>query len=793
MQSISFLGYLRHFQGISGPHLIVAPKSTITNWHNEVRKWTPDVKAFVFHGNKEERAELIRSLIKPRNFDLIITSYEMCLIEKSSLKNIEWQYIVIDEAHRIKNEGSLLSKIVRIFRSSNRLLLTGTPLQNNLHELWALLNFLMPDVFSSSQEFDEWFSSSGDNQQKEHIIQQLRKLLSPFLLRRIKSDVEKALLPKKEINLYVQLSDMQRLWYQKILEKDIDAINGSFIAGKKEGKTRLMNIVMQLRKVSNHPYLFDGAEPGPPYSTGSHIIENSGKMRVLDKLLENLKKAGSRVLLFSQMSRMLDILEDYCFFKGYTYCRLDGQTPTEERIQAIEDYNVPKSKKFIFLLTTRAGGLGINLTSADVVILYDSDWNPQVDLQAQDRAHRIGQQKQVKVFRLLTENTVEEKVIERAMQKLRLDQLVIQQGRQMPTSALSNEDLLVMIRHGARDIIMADKKGANNSVPADDSLIMIEEIMRKGEEKTAALQKKYSNADLDDLQRFTSADQVNTYQWEGADYGSGSASVENVSDPYLYSDFLPASKRERKSTFAPDSIYGDSTAILPKFHSRSKAGIKRVYDFQFPSERLLQLQNKELLYLQQQASSKGNDDPEDTAKAQPLSESEIREKNRLLEKCFHEWTKKDFGLFVKACEKHGRRNYAEIAKEIESKSVAQVKEYGDTFWKSYKTLDDYEKIIASIERGEARIQKLLDVENDIAYFSKHYDSSVSDFSFPRSKLFNAEEDRFLLFGLNEIGYSSPMAFERLREEIRRSSKFKFDWFLRTRTAIVSKPIRPLPW
>ena len=174
-----------------------------------------------------------------------------------------------------------------------------------MHELWALLNFLLPDVFSSAEDFDKWFATEqGGDQDK--VVKQLHKVLSPFLLRRIKSDVEKSLLPKKRINLYVGMSKMQRSWYQKILEKDITAVNGA-LGNKKESKTRLQNIVMQLRKCCNHPYLFDGAEPGPPFTTDLHLVDNAGKMAILDKLLERLKSQGSRVLLFSQMSRMIDI------------------------------------------------------------------------------------------------------------------------------------------------------------------------------------------------------------------------------------------------------------------------------------------------------------------------------------------------------------------------------------------------------------------------------------------------------------------------------------------------------
>ncbi|KAJ2814339.1 chromatin remodeling complex Adenosinetriphosphatase, partial [Coemansia erecta] len=271
LQVISFIGYLQHFRGVRGPHLIVVPKSTLQNWKNEFTRWVPDLDVFLLHGDKERRAETFAEHLRPNTFNCCITTYEMCLICKSELRKVGWEYIIIDEAHRLKNENSMLSKLVRMFSSQRRLLITGTPLQNNLHELWALLNFLLPDVFGSSAAFDEWFEMGAGDQ--EHVVQQLHKVLQPFLLRRVKSDVEHSLLPKKEVNLYVGLTPMQRTWYRRILERDIAAINGA--VGKKEGKTRLLNIVMQLRKCCNHPYLFDGAEPGPPYTTDEHLVFNA--------------------------------------------------------------------------------------------------------------------------------------------------------------------------------------------------------------------------------------------------------------------------------------------------------------------------------------------------------------------------------------------------------------------------------------------------------------------------------------------------------------------------------------
>uniref|UniRef100_A0A672YZW0 Helicase ATP-binding domain-containing protein n=1 Tax=Sphaeramia orbicularis TaxID=375764 RepID=A0A672YZW0_9TELE len=253
LQTISLLGYMKHYRNIPGPHMVLVPKSTLYNWMNEFKRWVPSLRAVCLIGGRDERTALIRDVLLPGEWDVCVTSYEMLIIEKAVFKKFNWRYLVIDEAHRIKNEKSKLSEIVREFKTTNRLLLTGTPLQNNLHELWALLNFLLPDVFNSSEDFDSWFDTNnclGD----QKLVERLHTVLRPFLLRRIKADVEKTLLPKKEIKMYVGLSKMQREWYTKILMKDIDILNS---AGKMD-KMRLLNVLMQLRKCCNHPYLFDG-------------------------------------------------------------------------------------------------------------------------------------------------------------------------------------------------------------------------------------------------------------------------------------------------------------------------------------------------------------------------------------------------------------------------------------------------------------------------------------------------------------------------------------------------------
>jgi len=473
LQTISLLGYLRFNRHDPGPFIVVCPKSTITNWSREFSRWCPGMVTVKLHGDQEERRRIIeQDMSQP--FDVVITTYEVLIIEKSALRKINWRYMAIDEAHRIKNENSVLSQAVRLLHSDFRLLITGTPLQNDLHELWALLNFLLPQVFSDSEIFDTLFA---DRSHSQEIVHKLHAILRPFILRRLKADVEKGLPPKKETKLYVPMTPLQRQLYASILSKDIEALNA---LGRAE-RSRLINMLMQLRKACNHPYLFNGIEPGPPYIEGDHVWESCGKMQLLHKLLIRLKAEGHRVLVFTQMTRMLDILEDYCRFIGLEYCRLDGQTNAVIRDEQIDAFNAPGSSKFVFLLSTRAGGLGVNLQTADTVIIYDSDWNPQMDLQAQDRAHRVGQTKQVRVFRFMTGNSVEEKIVERADKKLYLDAVVIQQGRLVESSGnkLANSELQQMVRFGADEIFKASTGAVTD--------LDIDAILLDGEQRTEEL------------------------------------------------------------------------------------------------------------------------------------------------------------------------------------------------------------------------------------------------------------------------------------------------------------------
>ncbi len=546
LQTISLLAYLREARKITGPHLVIVPKSVCSNWMREFARWCPEIRAVKLQGNKEERDFTVKQELLPGMFDVAVVSYESLLKESSHLLRFKWRYCIIDEAHRIKNERSALSIMVRRVRSDFRLLITGTPLQNNLHELWALLNFLLPEVFNQSEKFDQWFNTE-EEAARNNVIKRLHTVLQPFLLRRVKSDVEKDIPPKTETKLYIGMTELQRQWYSKILLKDVASLN--VMTQGQHDKSRLMNMLMQLRKCTNHPYLFDGAEPGPPFSDGPHLWESSGKMVLLDKLLFKLKQQGSRVLIFSQMTRMLDILEDYLLLKirtgaGYEYCRIDGNTNTEGRDTAMDVFNAPESTKFCFLLSTRAGGLGINLQTADTVILYDSDWNPQVDLQAMDRAHRIGQKKPVRVFRFVTERSVEEKVVERADKKLFLDAAVIQQGRLAANQQLSSAELMKMCRFGADEII--NSKGG--SLTDED----VDALLARGAQRTQEGLAKISKDMQHNLANFSLAD-TSVEEFDLLNYeGEGEAAAKPA--------FISLPQRERKRNYDIDQYFNDVMA-----------------------------------------------------------------------------------------------------------------------------------------------------------------------------------------------------------------------------------------
>uniref|UniRef100_A0A8B9S488 Chromodomain helicase DNA binding protein 1 n=1 Tax=Apteryx owenii TaxID=8824 RepID=A0A8B9S488_APTOW len=400
IQTISFLNYLFHEHQLYGPFLLVVPLSTLTSWQREIQTWAPQMNAVVYLGDITSRNmirthEWMHPQTKRLKFNILLTTYEILLKDKSFLGGLNWAFIGVDEAHRLKNDDSLLYKTLIDFKSNN---------QRVLHDLY----------------FEEEHGKG-----REFGYASLHKELEPFLLRRVKKDVEKSLPAKVEQILRMEMSALQKQYYKWILTRNYKALS----KGSKGSTSGFLNIMMELKKCCNHCYLIKPPDDSEFYNKQEalqHLIRSSGKLILLDKLLIRLRERGNRVLIFSQMVRMLDILAEYLKYRQFPFQRLDGSIKGELRKQALDHFNAEGSEDFCFLLSTRAGGLGINLASADTVVIFDSDWNPQNDLQAQARAHRIGQKKQVNIYRLVTKGSVEEDILERAKKKMVLDHLVIQ-------------------------------------------------------------------------------------------------------------------------------------------------------------------------------------------------------------------------------------------------------------------------------------------------------------------------------------------------------------------------------
>ncbi|KAJ4319242.1 putative ATPase [Fusarium piperis] len=620
VQTISLIALLREQENYLGPHLIVAPLSTLSNWMDEFHNWTPSIPVVMYHGNKDQREEIFKTKMmrhlksgRPTDkFPVVCTSYEMVLRDQHNLSKINWEFIIIDEGHRMKNAEAKLFQQLRQFSSATRLLITGTPLQNNLKELWSLLHFLLPNIFTDWEAFESWFDFSDledehsteefiANKKKQDLVKKIHLILQPMLLRRIKQDVAAYLPKKREYVLFAPMTKEQTDLYNVLTNKKIDTrkyledkvvekissatsstkpsrgtsrsssrlepkttslpirespvkkrvedkpappvINNAFammmpkrgrgrprknpapdtaspttssaskrkspptsikseaksakssrqstpvslcgrprkpptykdadsdeeamsddefeaklvkemapedvdnsaetsmspeeleraqtleLAKKQIAQKKLGNPLAQLRLVCNSPHNFYNPwNASTDLPVDDSIITASGKMLLLDRLLPRLFQDDHKVLIFSQFTTQLDILEDYCReLRGWNVCRIDGSVSQESRRTQIADFNTDSEYK-VFLLSTRAGGQGINLASADTVILFDSDFNPQQDLQAQDRCHRIGQTRPVIVFRLATKDTVEESLLLSADAKRRLEKLVIKKG-----------------------------------------------------------------------------------------------------------------------------------------------------------------------------------------------------------------------------------------------------------------------------------------------------------------------------------------------------------------------------
>ncbi|KAL4457005.1 hypothetical protein ABPG74_014643 [Tetrahymena malaccensis] len=805
IQSISLVGFLKEFKKINGPHLIIAPKSTLGNWFNEFQKWLPCCRTIKLIATKDEREEILQNYIANSKFDVCLTSFEGAKLCQKYLKKINFQYIIIDEAHKIKNEESQTALILRMFKTNYKILLTGTPLQNNLHELWSLLNFLLPDLFSSSEIFDEWFSAnnlSGKNNNEENdsknfeMISQLHRILKPFMMRRTKSEVMQTLPPKKEIHLYVGLTETQLNIYRNLLSPK------KSITGSEDDKKFYLNILMQLRKVCNHPYLFEGIEEEGLPPLGEHIITNCGKMMVLDKLLQKLKNGKHQVLIFSQMTMVLDILEDYCNFRQFKYCRIDGNTDMTDRDNQISDFVKEDSTKYIFLLSTRAGGLGINLATADTVILYDSDWNPQMDLQAMDRAHRIGQKSIVNVYRLISENTIEEKIIERQTIKLKWDQLIIQQGRlAQKNRVLSRDEIKDMIQFGASAIFKS--KGGTYTDEDIDILLQRGEQKTKDHNKTIDEKFKKSNEQVGEL----SLSSINIYDFLQKNNENDKTKEDKVKNLFNIKNYIQfqnifqealdeqlarelaselRSRREKKTmnyNINAQFSHMMATAPMPK-----AAKIIKLPEHQLFVEReKLQelLQKEEDFKCMSNRAKKAEKEEENSIEENGLTPKENKLKDQYWATGFPTWLKQEYLSFIQGCERFGKTAYKEIAEHIKTKTEEEVSQYSKAFWERIDTISEKDKIIKNIERGEQILKQKLVMSDLLKERCKIYQNVKEEFEFnsaiynkSKSKFYTTENDKFLIYASYQMGYCNwPVIIK----EIKTNPMFQFDHFFKSRS------------
>jgi hypothetical protein len=481
-QTIAFLAYLKNQCKVDGPSLVVAPLSVLTSWVNEFKRFAPSMRVIRLHSADQRERELMRTelLADVSNFDVVVTTYEMAASQNMKTvlaQRITWRYLVLDEGHRIKNEKTALYERLRMVKAQRKLLLTGTPLQNNLHELWALMHFLHPELFADSAVFDDAFDL-GKGQIDEGVINKCGQLLSAFMLRRLKREVLKTLPHKTEALVYVPMSATQCELSRQLLLSGAQVLarmQQSTEEGREESTsanrdwTAMQSLLMSLRKCCSHPELFGSWMREVATNCGETLVSSSGKLATLDALLDELLPSGHRLVLFSGWTSMLDLIEEFLKARGTLYARLDGSTNRVQRTIDIKAFNAPGSKLSVFLCSTRAGGLGITLTSADTVVLYDSDFNPQVDLQAMDRVHRIGQARPVRIFRLVTHGTVEERIVQRARDKLYLMQQTMvgagnstaagEEQHVAPASKVSRAEVINMLQFGVAGALAAQQEG----------------------------------------------------------------------------------------------------------------------------------------------------------------------------------------------------------------------------------------------------------------------------------------------------------------------------------------------
>ncbi|KAI8085910.1 P-loop containing nucleoside triphosphate hydrolase protein [Gilbertella persicaria] len=433
-----------------------------TNWIREFEKWAPEMTVAPYFGlNVARKLALHNEILDSHErikCHVVVATYES-IMESSPLHRLFWPILIVDESQRLKSDESYLFKTLSSCRVDHTVLLTGTPLQNNLKELFNIMNFIHPKAFQGSEAKD--YENMTASQ-----VEELHSRLRPHFLRRTKEEVLKELPPKYELIVPLSMTPLQKEVYKQCLSREI--YETLALANGHKRQKGLTNIFTNLRKNLNHPYLLDGVEKQQPTSklVQKTMIDACAKLKLFHQMFPKLKQNGHRILLFSTMTRALDIMEDYLTYEQIQYTRIDGSTRERDRVRSIDAFNAPDSKLDVFLLSTRAGGVGINLTTADTVIIWDSDFNPYADLQAISRAHRIGQTKMVLIYRFMTRLTVEEKVLQIGKKKMALEHVVVERMKADEEEKL--EDVESILKFGTEALFADDD---SKDIVYDDAAI----------------------------------------------------------------------------------------------------------------------------------------------------------------------------------------------------------------------------------------------------------------------------------------------------------------------------------
>lgn len=454
------------------PFLVVVPNSTCPNWRREIKHWAPSLRVVTYFGSAQARNMAYRYEMFPENSKslrchVVVTSYDAAADDscRRFFRSVNWAGLIVDEGQRLKNDNSILYNALNALKIPFRLLLTGTPLQNNARELFNLLQFL-DDSIDAAQLEEEFSEMTKKN------VTKLHDLIRPYILRRTKAQVLTFLPPMAQIIVPLSMSVLQKKLYKLILAKSPELLKALFSTDhqlKPNERANLSNILMQLRKCLCHPFVYSREiEERTEVASISHrnLVEASAKLQFLELMLPKLKERGHRVLIFSQFLDMLDIIEDFMDGLEMGYKRLDGTVGSLEKQKRIDEFNAPDSPLFAFLLSTRAGGVGINLATADTVIILDPDFNPHQDIQALSRAHRIGQKKKVLCFQLMTRSSAEEKIVQIGRKKMALDHVVVES---MDADDMEEKDVESVLKHGAAELFAEDNadqeiKYDNNSI-----------------------------------------------------------------------------------------------------------------------------------------------------------------------------------------------------------------------------------------------------------------------------------------------------------------------------------------